>query len=65
MGAVTSIDRTKSVRNYCVIEVSGGVFELSLLFFESSVGLRALAIGHSQISSFFSFNILTSSERQC
>ena len=60
---VTSTGRPKSIRNRCVIERFGGVFVL-LPCLKFSVGIGALVIGHSQISSFFSwdnrtyFNIL-------
>ena len=44
------------VRNRCVIEVVGGVFVLSLCFWEFSVGkhVRAFVIGLRQIFSYFS-----------
>ena len=54
MAIVTPTDRTKSVRNRCVIEVFGGVFVLLRCFFDFSVGVGAFVIGLSQISSFFS-----------
>ena len=50
---VTPTDRTKSVRNRCVIELFGDVFVLSCCPFDISVGIRAYFIGLSQISSFF------------
>ena len=52
--AATPTDRSKSVRNRCVIEVFGGVFMLSRCFFNFSVGVGDFFIGLSQIS-FFSF----------
>ena len=52
--AVSPTDRTKSVRNRCVIEVFGGVFMLSRCFLDFSVSVGAFIIGLSQISSFFS-----------
>ena len=50
---VTPTDRSKSVRNRCVIEVFGGVFVLSLCFLDFPVGVEVFFIGLSQISSFF------------
>ena len=55
MAIVTPTDRSKSVRNRCVIEVFGGVFLLSRCFLDFSVGIVAFVIGLSQISSFFLF----------
>ena len=55
MTDVTPSDRPKSVRNRCVIEVSGGVFILSRCFLNFAVSVGAL--GLSQIFSFFSYNI--------
>ena len=40
----------------CVIEDFGGVFVLSLCFFDFSVGVGAFVIRLSQISSLFSYN---------
>ena len=60
MTAVTPTDRPKSVRNLCVIEVFGGVFMLSRCFLDFSVGVWALVIGLSQISSFL-FYLFTDS----
>ena len=54
MTAVTPTDRPKSVRNSCVIKVSGGVFMLSRCFLDCSVGVGVFVTGLSQISSFFS-----------
>ena len=54
MAIVIPTYHPKSVRNRCVIEVFGGVFVLSLCFFDLSVGLWAFVIGLSQISFFFS-----------
>ena len=54
---VTPIDRPKSVRTRCLIEVFGGVFGVfCVVTFCSgfSVGVRVFVIGLSQISSFFS-----------
>ena len=44
MTAVTPIDRPKSVRNRCVIEVFGAVFMLSRCFLDFSVGVGASVI---------------------
>ena len=55
---VTPTDRPKSVHNRCVIEVFGGVCLLSRCFLGFSVGVGALVIGLSQISSFFSLHLL-------
>ena len=54
MAIVAPNDRPKSVRNRCVIEVFGGVFELSRCFLDFSVGEGVFVIGLSQISYFFS-----------
>ena len=54
MAVVTPTDRSKSVRNRCVIEVFGGVFVLSRCFLDCPVGIGAFVIGHSQIASFLS-----------
>ena len=51
---VTPTDRPKSVRNRYVIEVFGGVFVLSLFFWDFSTGEGAFVIGLSQISFFLS-----------
>ena len=48
---VTQTDHPKSVHSRCVIEV----FVLSLCFSDFSVGVGAIVIGLSQISSFFSY----------
>ena len=56
MAVVTQTDRTKSVRNRCVIEVFGGVCVLSRCFLDLSVGEGAFVKGLSQISSFFPFD---------
>ena len=50
----TPTDRPNSVRfNRCVIEVFGGVFDLSLCVFEFfNVGVRAFVVGLRQISLF-------------
>ena len=53
MDVVSPSDRPKAVRNRCVIEVFGGVFVLSRCFLDFSVGVRAIVIRLSQISSFF------------
>ena len=53
---VTSIDRPKSVRHRCVIEVFSDVCVLLRCFLGFSVGLGVFVIGLSQISSLFSFN---------
>ena len=55
MTVVTPIDRPKSVRNRCVIEVFGGVLVFSRCFLDFSVDAGAFVIGLSQISSFFIF----------
>ena len=49
-----------SVSNPSVIEYAGGIFVLSLLLFDFSVGIGAfvIVIVLSQISSVFSFHIL-------
>ena len=60
MTAVTPTDRPKSVRNSCVIKVFGGVFMLSRWFLDCSVGVGGFVTGLSQISSFFSYNQVTS-----
>ena len=52
MAIVTPTGRPKSVRNCCLIEVFGGVYVLSRCFLGFSVGLGALLIGLSKISSF-------------
>ena len=53
MAAVTPTNRSKSVRNQCVIEHFGAVFVLSLCFFvELPVVIGGFAIGLGQISSF-------------
>ena len=57
MTIVTRTDRPKSVRNRCVIEVSGGVFVLSIGF-EFSVGIGVFVIWLSQISFFISWEQL-------
>ena len=44
-----------SVSNYCVFELFGGVFVLSLCPFDISVDIMAFVIGLSQVSSFFLF----------
>ena len=44
---VTPTDRPKSTRNRCVIDIFDGVFMLTLLFLEFSVGVRAFVIGLS------------------
>ena len=44
---VTPTDRSKSIRNRCVIEVFGGVFVLSRWFFDFSFGVGAFVIGLS------------------
>ena len=51
MAIVTPTDRSKSVRNRCVIKGFGGVFVLSRCFLDFSVGVGAFVIGLSQISS--------------
>ena len=56
MTVVSPTDCPKSVRNRCLINVSGGVFVLSRCFLDLSVGEGAFVIGLIQISSFFSFN---------
>ena len=53
MAVVTPTDRPKSVRNRCLIELSGDFFVLSIFPFDISVGIRAFVIGLSPISSFF------------
>ena len=52
---VTPTDRTKSVRNRCLIEVFMALFVLSLCPFDISVGVGAFVTGLSQISSFLSW----------
>ena len=56
-------ERPKSIRKRCVMEDFGGVCMLSLCYFVFSVGVGALVIGLSQISSFFShcFNVISES----
>ena len=54
MAVVTPTDRPKSVRNRCVIEILVAVFVLSRCFMDFSVGVGAVVIGLTQISSFFS-----------
>ena len=54
---VNPADRPQSVRNGCVIEVSGGVFCVDASLFGFSVGVGAFAIGLSQISSFLHYAI--------
>ena len=56
---VTATDRPKSVRNRCVIKVFGCVFVLPRCFLNFSVGVGAFVIGLSQISSFFSCNVVS------
>ena len=58
MAVVTPTDRPKSVRNRRVIELFVALFVLSLCLFDISVGVGAFVIGLSQISSFFSTNVL-------
>ena len=57
MAVVTPTDRPKSVRNRCLIELLVALFVLSLCPFDISVGLGAIVIGLSQISSFWSIKI--------
>ena len=52
----TPTDRTKSVRNRCVIKVFGAFVMLSRCFLDLSVGVGAFVIGLSQISFFFLFS---------
>ena len=51
-------DRPKSVRNRCVIELFVALFVLSLCPFDISVGVGAFVIGLSQISYFFSCDMV-------
>ena len=53
MIVATSTELPKLVRPRCVIEVFGSVFGSSLYFLEFSVGIRAISIDLSQISSCF------------
>ena len=53
MTAVTPTDRTKSVRNRCVIEVFCDLFKLLPSFLYFSVGVGPFVMGLSQISSLF------------
>ena len=55
MTVITPTDSPKSVRNRCVIERFGDVFVFSCCLFNIPVGIRAVVIGLSQISSFFSY----------
>ena len=48
VATVTPTDRPKLVRNYCVIEVFGGVFVLSRCFLDFSVDVGAFVRGLSQ-----------------
>ena len=59
---VTPTDRPKSVRNRCLIELFCGVVCVVTLPFYISVGVGSFVIGLSQISSFFSFSDLCTSE---
>ena len=54
MADVTPTDRPKSVRNRLVIEVFGGLFVLSLWFYEFHVDERVFVVGLGQNSSFCS-----------
>ena len=54
VAVVTSTDRSKSVRNRCVIEFFVSFFVSSLCPFDISAGVEAFVIGPSQISYFFS-----------
>ena len=58
MAIVTPTDRPKSVLNRCVIEVFGGVFVLWRCFLDFPVCVGAYVIGLSQISPFFSVQIV-------
>ena len=51
MVVVTPTDRSKSVRNCCVIEIFGGVFVLSRCYldFSVSVGAFVIGLGHIQV----------------
>ena len=66
---VTSTDRTKSIRNLCVIVHFGGVFVLSVSFLRVycffSFCLVAFVIGLSQTSSFLIWYILEHCHIQC
>ena len=53
VAVVNPTDRSKSVRNRCVIEVYCGVCVLSRCFLAFSVNVGAFVIELSQISSFF------------
>ena len=46
-------DRSKLVRDRCVIKVFSGIFVLSRCFLDFSMDVGAFVIGLSQISSFF------------
>ena len=54
MTVVTPTDRPKSVLNRCVIEVLVAFLYCHVAFWIFSVGVGALVIGLSRISSFFS-----------
>ena len=53
IAVVTPTDRSKSVRNRCVIELFVVLFVLSRCPFDISAGVGAFVTGLSQISSFF------------
>ena len=55
LAVVTPTDRSKSVRNRCLIELFVALFVFSLCPFDISVGVGAFVIGLSQISSFLSW----------
>ena len=63
MAVVIPTDRPKSVHNCCEIEVFSGVcvFSRRFFFLVFSVGVGAFVIGLSQISSFFSADVISSS----
>ena len=48
MAVVTPIDRPKSVRTRCVIELFDGVFVLSLCPFDISIYIEAFGIGRGE-----------------
>ena len=55
VAVATPTDRQKSVRNFCVIDVFGGVFVLSVCFLEFPVGIGACVIWQISRSNLFLF----------
>ena len=63
--AVTPTDRSKSVRNRCIIGVFGGVFYVVKLLLYFSVSVGDFVIGLSQISSISLFEFQLLGECHC